>query len=516
LADINNLLGEGIAAIKRGDHATGKKLLMKLLEKDPRNEKAWLWLASCMTDVEDRRKCLLRVLDINPSNERAQQALTALTLQSTSSTPINKETLQRLRPASPEPPKQPRRREREPLVRPASGGFSARSAVVGLLAFVMLGASVFLVYQVNKVMNQTRNTAAPMVAQDNSQPILAPTFTLPPLPTNAPPTIPPFDGTTVAQPLPPTFTATPQPTATIAPTSTPTPYPQSEFVILFTSLQAGAEQPALYTMKGDGTDIRQLEADIREVAFDPTGQRIAFVRDVQYTELNGDISVYPEIFVAPFDNIAAAEAVTAFEATITGQPSWSPEGLELVFVTNADGIEDIWTYNLQSRISFNLTRGEAPSRQPVWRPVLGSREVVYTSALSTGFELFKLEVREPEEDPNIRRLTNQPNNYAPSWSANGQQIAFLSDRQGDADVFIMDAEGRDSRMVTRDDNNAEDRSPQFSPNGAYIAFISNRLDGRFNIYLITADGNVLTRLTNWDNDDIQLIYRPELFFRLSN
>jgi len=75
-------LQRGIEAARRGDRSTGRRLLREVVESDPDNELAWIWLASCMTTVDERRQCLRRVLEINPNNTRARQALVALEGQS--------------------------------------------------------------------------------------------------------------------------------------------------------------------------------------------------------------------------------------------------------------------------------------------------------------------------------------------------------------------------------------------------------------------------------------------------
>lgn len=508
MAELETLLKNGIDAARRGDRATGRRLLTQVLEEQPRNEKAWLWLASCMTKREDRRKCLNRVLEINPGNERAKQALALLDDSApAAASGIDAEAIERLR-EKPSPRSAPPR----PIEVQGTEGDGLRLFILGTLALVLIGGVIFLIVQVLNLTGDDDPEPPAVVAEPTATeaPVIAPTFTLPPPPTA---TFLPIEDDRLPT-LPPTFTPTPTTPPTQPPAPTATPPSQDEFLILFTALDDGADEPALYAMRGDGSGLQQLEADIRDVAFDPSGREIAFVRDVA----NADGESFPQIFVAPFDDIGAARQVTDLPASINGQPSWSPEARELAFVSDHDGVEDIWTVNLDTGVTYNVTQGETPSRQPAWRPVLGSRTVIYTAEISVGFELFAVDIRDEGVEVEPRRLTVRPNNYAPSWNANGQRVTFLSDRGSgdDADVYTMDADGGDQRLVTRDDGGAEDRSPQFSPDGRYIAFISNRLGERFDVYLISPDGNVLNRLTERDADAIQLVYQPVLFYRLSD
>jgi hypothetical protein len=73
-----NSLQEAIDAIKAGQTATGKRLLIGVLQSDPFNESAWLWMSSVYTSLDQRRMCLRRVLEINPNNETAKRGLANL------------------------------------------------------------------------------------------------------------------------------------------------------------------------------------------------------------------------------------------------------------------------------------------------------------------------------------------------------------------------------------------------------------------------------------------------------
>ena len=76
---MTDYLQEAINAIKSGDKATGKRLLIdEVLRANPRNEQAWLWMTQVVEADEDRINYLRHVLKINPDNEAARRGLTAL------------------------------------------------------------------------------------------------------------------------------------------------------------------------------------------------------------------------------------------------------------------------------------------------------------------------------------------------------------------------------------------------------------------------------------------------------
>jgi tetratricopeptide (TPR) repeat protein len=77
-ADVQQVLAAGIDAIKRGQKARGRDLLMQVVEADEHNEQAWLWLSAAVDAPEDQITALENVLEINPNNQVAHKGLERL------------------------------------------------------------------------------------------------------------------------------------------------------------------------------------------------------------------------------------------------------------------------------------------------------------------------------------------------------------------------------------------------------------------------------------------------------
>ncbi|KXK13307.1 MAG: Tetratricopeptide repeat protein [Chloroflexi bacterium OLB14] len=71
----------GIQYFKAGNKTGALQVFLQVLEREPNNEIAWLWLAACVDEPEQKRDCFHKVLAINPTNTNAQKALAELELQ---------------------------------------------------------------------------------------------------------------------------------------------------------------------------------------------------------------------------------------------------------------------------------------------------------------------------------------------------------------------------------------------------------------------------------------------------
>ena len=76
--DLESLLKNGIEAAKARNKPEARRLLEKALEIDDSNQAAWMWLATVVDKPSEKRICLENVLELNPNNMRAREALAQL------------------------------------------------------------------------------------------------------------------------------------------------------------------------------------------------------------------------------------------------------------------------------------------------------------------------------------------------------------------------------------------------------------------------------------------------------
>src|SRR5437660_1613090 len=99
----------------------------------------------------------------------------------------------------------------------------------------------------------------------------------------------------------------------------------------------------------------------------------------------------------------------------------------------------------------------------------------------------------------VRQLTHTTvHEFDPIWSPDGKQIAFQSDRDGDTDLYTMNADGSGVRQLTNDPASDEGDHAGWSPDGERIVFSSTRDGGDLDIFTMNADGSGVTQLTHND------------------
>jgi len=130
-------------------------------------------------------------------------------------------------------------------------------------------------------------------------------------------------------------------------------------------------------------------------------------------------------------------------------------------------------------------------------------KIAFASDRDGNFEIYSMDA---DGGGQIRLTENPGEDFSPAWSPDGTRLAFVSSRDGNAEIYVMNADGTGQTRLT--DNTAGDISPVWSPNGLQIGFVSNR-DGNDEIYLMNPDGTNQTNLTQNPADDFSFTFSPD-------
>jgi Tol biopolymer transport system component len=162
--------------------------------------------------------------------------------------------------------------------------------------------------------------------------------------------------------------------------------------------------------------------------------------------------------------------------------------------------------DMNNQIAESNERDNTVAIYPVWR---AKADIVFVSDRDGNSEIYTMTA----DGSNQTRLTfDKAIDGFPAWSPDGSMIAFESERSGNYEVYVMNADGSDQRNITRD--RSLDSAPSWSPDGSRIAFVSNR-EGNFDVFVMNADGSDQTRLTHdsatddfpsWSADGSRIIF----------
>jgi Tol biopolymer transport system component len=129
--------------------------------------------------------------------------------------------------------------------------------------------------------------------------------------------------------------------------------------------------------------------------------------------------------------------------------------------------------------------------------------IAFASNRDGNFEIYIMDA----DGSRQTNLTNSPTaDEYPSWSPDGTKIAFTSKRDGNSEVYVMNADGSQQTRLT--DNPAYDAFPSWSPDGKKIAYASERA-GNMDVYVMNADGSQQTRITNNPAHDVKPYWSPD-------
>ena len=267
------------------------------------------------------------------------------------------------------------------------------------------------------------------------------------------------------------------------------------------------------SMAADGSGLRvesSGDSDYWAPSYDPqTGQLICHgagvtkMGKVFRTATPGPFLIDDRTQVRLSDRTLRVAAIRGYFPAINHRTGelLSGENFDRIVVTRLDGAK--------LRESFKPENGKT------WRPACSKdgRWMACTVGPTFGKPKDRADIWKARLDGKNRvNLTQDStaNDAFPDFSPDGRWIVFRSGRNGNHDIYLMDADGSHVRQLTK--HEATDTMPAFSPEGRRIAFTSQR-DGDYEIYLLhlSKDGAVekLQRVTRCPGRDMHPKFSPD-------
>ena len=177
-------------------------------------------------------------------------------------------------------------------------------------------------------------------------------------------------------------------------------------------------------------------------------------------------------------------------------PAWSPDGKELAYSSSRSGDPEIWIADANGSLARRITSFRGPDVSPVYNPKTGS-QIAWISGRTGLPQLYIMGT----DGSAVTRLTDGGYASSPSWSPNGQFLAFAWNRKygpgapGGQDIYVMEIATKRWIQVTHDIGQCD--FPSWSPDGRHIVF-ANTPDGKAahsKVWTMLADGTQRRALT---------------------
>ena len=153
--------------------------------------------------------------------------------------------------------------------------------------------------------------------------------------------------------------------------------------------------------------------------------------------------------------------------------------------SNGDWKEEIWLMNADGtqQRQIKALEGRAPEFMQDGRLLFQSKSSPSQISIAN------------TDGSNVIQLTNDDtNNMSPKISPDGSQIAYLSNRDGNQEVYVMNIDGSNQKRLTF--NHIEEWDPAWSPDGSKVFFSSQNVYGFYDIYKVNRDGSFIVKILN--------------------
>mgnify|MGYP001455751299 CR=1 FL=1 len=221
----------------------------------------------------------------------------------------------------------------------------------------------------------------------------------------------------------------------------------------------------LYRIDQDGAALAEVRSSgdhtILSPAWDRDGRRIAYM---EFWSGHGQLFVQ--------DAAAGRRRAVTDGTTLDFTPAFAPDGKTLVFSRAIEEGTDVYAVNLKDNCCLQrLTVGRfSDNLSPTYSP--DGQRVAFVSTRSGLPQIYVMAPDGTDQQlfaPFDYGVTGSSN--APDWSPDGQSVIFHRDVAGTLQVFVLDARTHTVRQLTSLGRNED---PTWAPDSRHVAFVSDR------------------------------------------
>jgi dipeptidyl aminopeptidase/acylaminoacyl peptidase len=184
------------------------------------------------------------------------------------------------------------------------------------------------------------------------------------------------------------------------------------------------------------------------------------------------------------DQTLTAQAGSAIMRSVDGGLTWQPWQPRIAFTSERDGNREIYTMAPDGSGLQRVTQDPGADENAAWSPAW--TRLAFQSDRGGSFDIYSLRADcssssiDVQAGCDLGQLTSSPgDDLLPAWSPDGRSIAFVSTRDGNPEIYVMDSDGGNQRRLTF--HSGGDWRPAWLPDSASLVFVSDRA-GNNDIY----------------------------------
>jgi hypothetical protein len=471
--EAQRLLNEGLALLNAGKRAEAVDTLKRAVEQDSENIEIWVALARALDDVDEKRIALTTVLQLDPNNEFAREALQEAERPATAAKADAGDWI------------------------PGVSRAELRTAVIGLTVFTIAALGIAALFYTSRASALSSERASlTQVAVEATQAaanlegtlvqstiiaetafadatatllaLVSPT----PTPTNTPARVLPTA-------LPPTPTITPTPdllrVAPVPPANLP------GRIVGFRAVpgQRGTFGRPIVVPAGGGT-ITELNDDTGQWPTADTGfGRVVYVRAEPGLGTGTSLLVVPSADPNPLLGIDVLNELIKVGSTAPSHPRMTRDGVRMVFSARLGERTVLYTYIFGTNTLQRITPNDGADYTSAAISPDGSL-VIAAKTLAGSTDLVLIAANDPGNAFPQTPLTSDgatTTEQFPDFSADGARVVYsaYTTNPSDADIFIADFNGTQlSGTTVLVSTTGNEIVPVFSPDGRYVAYTSTQ------------------------------------------